>query len=179
MTPIIEGNIRKESVYQTACLMATAARTAPKARGFDSLVIMIAEKDDIEKIASRMIEIAGMEKTLAFFERDAKNILTCDYVLLIGTKIKSLGLEGCNYCGFQNCEEKDKHPEIPCAFNTNDLGIAIGSAVSLAADNRVDNRVMYSVGKAAIDLGIMGSDIKIAFGIALNVASKNIFFDRK
>ena len=49
------------------------------------------------------------------------------------------------------CAEKEKYPNTPCVFNTGDLNLAIGSAVSLAADLRVDNRVMFSIGKAAIN----------------------------
>jgi uncharacterized ferredoxin-like protein len=64
-------------------------------------------------------------------------------------------------------------------LNSVDLGIAIGSAVSVAADHRVDNRVMYTVGKAAIDAKLLGPDVVIAFGIPLSVSSKNPFFDRK
>ena len=60
-----------------------------------------------------------------------------------------------------------------------DLGIAIGSAVSVAADLRVDNRVMYSVGKAALNIGILGEDVKIAYGIPLSISGKNPFFDRR
>ena len=32
------------------------------------------------------------------------------------------------------------------------MGIAIGSAVSVAADNRVDSRVMFSIGKVAEEM---------------------------
>jgi uncharacterized ferredoxin-like protein len=82
-------------------------------------------------------------------------------------------------CGFKNCEEKNKFPEIPCVFNTGDLGIAIGSAVSVAMDNRVDNRIMYTAGQAVIELGLLGKDVKIVYVIPLSATSKNPFFDRK
>jgi len=99
-------------------------------------------------------------------------------MILIGTKIKTMGLKKCGHCGFKNCEEKEKYPDVPCTFNTGDLGIAIGSAVSLAMDHRIDNRVMYSVGHAVTELGLMGKDVKIAYGIPLSATSKNPFFDR-
>jgi len=51
--------------------------------------------------------------------------------------------------------------------------------VSVAADLRVDNRVMYSVGKAALNIGILGEDVKIAYGIPLSISGKNPFFDRR
>ena len=35
---------------------------------------------------------------------------------------------------------------VPCAINSVDLGIAIGSACATAADLRVDTRVMFSAG---------------------------------
>lgn len=68
---------------------------------------------------------------------------------------------------------------MPCAFNTGDLGIAIGSAVSIAADNRVDNRVMYTVGQAALEMGILGEEVTVAYAIPLSSASKSPYFDRK
>jgi len=58
-----------------------------------------------------------------------------------------------------------------------DLGIALGSAVKIASDLAVDNRVMYSVGTAARKLGFIDADI--AIGIPLSVSGKNIYFDRK
>jgi uncharacterized ferredoxin-like protein len=60
----------------------------------------------------------------------------------------------------------------------NDLGIAIGSAVSVAADHRVDNRVMYSIGKAAKELKLLGEEASIIFGIPLSASGKSPFFDR-
>ncbi len=83
-------------------------------------------------------------------------------------------------CGIANCQEKQtQKPQTPCVFNTGDLGIAMGSAVSIAIDHRIDNRVMYTIGQAVIDLGILGNDIKIVYGIPLSATSKNPFFDRK
>ena len=36
--------------------------------------------------------------------------------------------------------------DVPCAFNSIDVGIAVGSACATAADLRLDTRVMYSAG---------------------------------
>jgi uncharacterized ferredoxin-like protein len=57
-----------------------------------------------------------------------------------------------------------------------DLGIAIGSAVKIASIFNIDNRIMYSVGVAAEEMGIIEGTI---LGIPLSVKGKNIFFDRK
>jgi uncharacterized ferredoxin-like protein len=88
-------------------------------------------------------------------------------------------LDPCGMCGFSNCAEKTEHPDHPCAFNTGDLGIAIGSAVAVAMDNRVDNRIMFSVGMALLEMGTLGNDVKIIYGIPLSISGKNPFFDRK
>jgi uncharacterized ferredoxin-like protein len=38
---------------------------------------------------------------------------------------------------------------------------------------------MYSIGRAAMDLGLFSKDVKQALGIPLSVTGKNPFFDRK
>jgi len=172
-----------KETYKTVLLdvagkMLAAARTAPKARGIDNIGLAILEGDDLKKITKRMTEI-GKSLNLPAFIRDAKNIQDTQVMLILGTRIGSIGLIKCGMCGFQNCKEKDKYPDHPCVHNTGDLGIAIGSAVSIAMDHRIDNRIMYTAGQALLDLGIMDKDIKIAYGIPLSISSKNIYFDRK
>lgn len=179
MTFLYEEETREDAILEAARKMMIAARTAPKGRGFDNIVIALVTKDKIKEIADKMKEMVLRDNAPKFFERDAENILTAPAMLLLGTKIKSVGLSPCGMCGFKNCAEKNEHPNQPCAFNTGDLGIAIGSAVSVAMDNRVDNRIMYTVGQAAIKMGILGEDVKIIYGIPLSVSSKNPFFDRK
>jgi len=179
MEVLFEQDIREETVMEVARKMASAARTAPKARGMDNIEILIIQREGIQKISDKLKEIAARENVPAFFLRDANNILSAQAMLVLGTRIKSLGLEPCGMCGFKNCEEKNRYPDHPCSFNTGDLGIAIGSAVSVAMDNRVDNRVMYTAGQAVLEMGLLGEGVKIAYGIPLSVSSKNPFFDRK
>lgn len=178
MTQIAEEMIRLETVKRVAELMLTAARTAPKARGTDNLALAMATGNDIELIAKKMEEIGNRPDGTPSFIRDADNIRKAQAVVLLGTSIKSQGLKLCGRCGFPNCDEKDLHPGFPCTFNTGDLGIAIGSAVSIAMDHRVDNRVMYTIGQAVMEMKFMGEKVKIAFGIPLSVSAKNPFFDR-
>ena len=68
--------------------------------------------------------------------------------------------------------------DAACVFTAMDLGIALGSAVSLAADARIDNRIMFTVGKAAAALGLLG-EYKMVIGIPLSVSAKTPFFDRE
>ena len=179
MNHFLEQDIRDEAVYEIAKKMAVAARTAPKGRGIDNIVITIVKKDGIKEISDTIKKMAEDDGLPAFFVRDANNILSASAMLLIGTKIEPLNLSPCGLCGFDTCGEKRKHPDVPCAFNTGDLGIAIGSAVSVAMDNRVDNRVMYTVGMAVLHMKLLGEDVKIVYGIPLSSASKNPYFDRQ
>lgn len=174
-----EKDTNKNALLEIAKKMMVAARTAPKGRGIDHLEIAIAEQENIEAIARKMKEIGDRLNNGKIFHRDAENILKAPVMMIIGTSISSFGLEKCGMCGFRDCDEKNHYPDIPCAFNTGDLGIAIGSAVSIAMDNRVDNRIMYTVGQALIELNTLGDDIKIAYGIPLSATGKNPFFDRK
>ena len=173
----VEEKIRKQLI-EVAEKMLIAARTAPKGRGEDNTVFAVAEGSTIKEISEKMQEIGERVNQNAFI-RDSKNILGSPVIVLLGTRIKSMNLKKCGRCGFKNCDEKNKHTEIPCVFNTGDLGIAIGSAVSIAMDCRVDNRIMYTVGEAVMELGIMQEDVKCVYGIPLSAGSKNIFFDRK
>lgn len=178
MTLKSEEQVRDEAIYSVAQKMMIAARTAPKGRGTDNMVISVIGKDTIVKIADKMKEMVEKENWPQSFERDAGNILHAPYMILLGTKIEPLRLKICGMCGYENCDEKDKHPDVPCVFNTGDLGIAIGSAVSVAMDNRVDNRIMYTVGQAVVRMQLLPDAIKIIYGIPLSVSSKNVFFDR-
>lgn len=179
MSIISDIDARKSSLLDVAKKMMIAARTAPKGKGNDNLELAIVDGEDIVKIAERMKEISERENTTPAFARDADNILNAEVVLLLGTRINPLELAYCGLCGFSGCEEKKLHVHVPCTFNTSDLGIALGSAVSVAMDYRVDNRVMYTVGMAVKELGIMGDTTQVIYGVPLSATSKNLFFDRK
>ncbi len=172
---INEKERRIKDVLSVAGHMMTAARTAPKAKGVDRLEIVTVYGDDLKIMASVMRELSE-ESGLKFFLRDANNIEIADAVMVIGTSLGVFNLN-CTMCGFETCGDKMAYEAIPCAFNMIDLGIALGSAASIAADHRVDTRIMWSVGAAAKRLGWVG-DCPSAAGIALSCSGKNPFFDR-
>ncbi|TVR37832.1 MAG: ferredoxin [Bacteroidia bacterium] len=179
MAIINENEMRQDTVLHVAKKMVLAARTAPKARGINNIAMSILTGSDIQSLAKTMKEI-GEKQDNQIFLRDASNVLNhAQAVVIMGTKIESLGLKTCGLCGFPDCASKNKQPEIPCAFNTGDLGIAMGSAVSVAMDARIDNRIMYTIGFAAQQMGLLGKNYNIVYGIPLSAASKNPFFDRK
>ena len=170
-------NMESEGLLEVARKICIAARTAPKGKGTDNLVTMVLTGAEKEEIAREMQRI-GEQMGVAFFIRDANCLRSAGALVLLGTKVETRGVPNCGFCGFKDCTENEKNNGI-CAFNTGDLGIAIGSAVSVAADSRVDNRVFFSAGRAAVNLGTLGPEVRIAYGIPLSVGGKSIFFDRR
>lgn len=166
----------KRAAMAVADLMVTAARTAPKGSGNDNLELLIVDGEDKDKLANEMRRVAE-ETGVQFFHRDGGNVDSSHVVVLLGTRIKPIDCPNCGYCGFKDCDDNRANDGI-CAFNTGDLGIAIGSAVSVAANHRCDNRVLFSAGKAALNLGYFSKDVKIAYGVPLAISGKSPFFDR-
>lgn len=168
-----ERKTRNDRALAAASRMITAARTAPKARGLDLIEACIVTGDDILRLSAAMKELF-QETGRPVYERDSLNILQAECIVLIGIRRQVLGLN-CGHCGFPTCAEKPSG--APCAMNVTDVGIAIGSACAAAADCRVDTRVMFSVGMAAMRLGILEGCSNV-FAIPVAAASKNPFFDR-
>ncbi len=168
---------QQHTLFELARQLCVAARTAPKARGLDFLTTAIVVGKDKDRLTAAMREIARRDG-VAFFERDAGNVDVSPVVVLLGSRREPIGLPHCGFCGFSDCRELTRSGGI-CAFNSGDLGIALGSAVSRAADLRLDNRVLYSAGKAALELKLLGPNVVLAYGLPLSVSGKSPFFDRK
>ena len=169
-----EREIRHEYVLQAVRQMMTAARTAPKGKGIDIIEVAMVTDEDIKRLSEELVIMSG-ETGLKFFLRDADNILQAEAIMIAGTRQQVQGLN-CAHCGFPTCVEK---PEtVPCAINSVDLGIAVGSACATASDLRLDTRGMFSAGMAAQRLGMLG-DCKCVMAIPVSASSKNPFFDRK
>jgi uncharacterized ferredoxin-like protein len=141
-----------EALLQVAKLMVVAARTAPKAQGEDKIKAAVVTGDEKDELANAM-ELNGRT-------RDAKNVRDSGAVVLLGVEFGNPAEGWINY-----------------RAKLIDLGIAIGSAVKVASELNVDNRVMRSVGEAALKMGLLKAD-EIQ-GIPLSIKGKNIFFDRK
>jgi len=168
--------IEERAVERVADLMCVAARTAPKGRGVDRLVTMVVNAREKDRLAEEMRRIAK-ESGATFFERDGNCVDQATAVVLLGQRVQPMGVAPCGYCGYANCAECAKGTGM-CAISTGDLGIALGSAVSTAAVHHVDNRIMFSIGKAAINIDLFDEEVKIAYGIPLSVSGKSPFHDR-
>lgn len=180
--------IEKEAVEVGASMMALSARTAPKTRGVDSVKTMILTGTDLEQLAVAMERKIGEKSIdLPFFKRDADNVRNSAALLLIGVSRDPKKIElplNCGACGYKSCKdllasgkrEGEDFTGPSCVFQTIDLGIALGSAVKLAGELNIDNRIMYTVGAAAKKLNLLDSDVII--GIPLSATGKNPYFDR-
>ena len=169
-----ERELRNEHVIECAKQMMTAARTAPKAKGVDIIEVMLVTGDDIIALSDALHKM-GEEMGRGGLMRDADNLHSAEAVVHIGSREEAMCLN-CGYCGFPTCGERTQG--VPCAMNTIDVGIAVGSACAKAADLRLDTRVMYSVGYAALKLDWMPG-CNYIIGIPVSASSKNPFFDRK
>ena len=174
------NEMEEKAILEAAALICAAARTAPKAKGMDNIVTLVLTGEDIVKLSEKMQQIGLREfgQPEGHFARDAANLLQAQAVVLIGVKRRWYGLPYCSMCGFANCEECKK-ANANCVFAPMDLGIAIGSAVAAAADLRVDNRILFSAGKAAEEMGYFDDEDIIWQGIPLSITGKSPFFDRK
>jgi uncharacterized ferredoxin-like protein len=177
------------AVEMVAELMALSARTAPKGRGLDSIVIKVIACDELQKLA-RELRRLGEARGIKFYLRDAGNLEKSDACVLISCKaLDHAGLD-CGGCGFATCrdmlEAQKQFPEggsekpfhgPNCIIKMADLGIALGSAAKTASLHNVDNRVMFSAGVAALSLGWL-EGCSVAYGLPLKASGKSIYFDR-
>ena len=173
---IDEKTCEQAAVLETAYRMCAAARTAPKARGIDYVKTLVVTGEEKDALADEMDRL-GAELEAPSFIRDAKNVRDSQVVVLIGTRFSQRGLN-CGYCGFPTCAAC-REAGATCAYDPLDQGIALGSAVSVAADSRIDNRIFYSAGRAALTLKMMDEDVKLIMAVPLSATRKSVYFDRK
>jgi uncharacterized ferredoxin-like protein len=161
-----------------AALMCAAARTAPKGRGIDNLSTMVVTGSDAKKISAEMRRI-GEELGDRYWDRDAANVDVSMAVVILGQRLVPMNIPACGFCGFEDCAANARAGGA-CVISASDLGTATCSAVAVAALHHIDNRIMYRIGRAVLNLGMFGDErITMAYGIPLSVTGKSPYFDRK
>lgn len=167
----------EHAIMDAAEAMCMAAITAPKACGKDSVACGILTGEEITALVKEMRRIEDeTEGCRPIFYRDAAQVEQCPAVVLIGSLNQARGVFPCGLCGNGTCAGMVKTPGQHCAFDDIDLGIAVGSAAGVAADRRVDNRVFYTAGIAAMNLKLLGEKVGTILAIPLSVSNRNIFF---
>ena len=166
------------AILNLAYSVCAAVRTAPKARGVDLIDSAVLTGEDKDRLTAEMRKFGeSLGEDGKVFFRDAANVDASSAVVLVGAKCETRGLgDRCQLCGFADCAACEDAGAV-CVYPPIDLGIALGSAVALIADNRVDNRIMFTIGKAAVRLGLLG-ECKLILGIPLSASGKSVFFDR-
>jgi uncharacterized ferredoxin-like protein len=167
----------KEAVLSVAKLMVAAAKTAPKAKGVDDVACAILDSEDLLRVEAVMKELQ-VKLGARTFVRDAENIANSSCLVLLGARNLPIGLgKTCGLCGHKDCEGCQAEKGL-CTHNIADLGIALGAAVAVANTHHIDNRIMFSAGKAAIKMGVFDNDVQVVYGIPLSVSTKSVYFDR-
>jgi uncharacterized ferredoxin-like protein len=168
----------RAAIMDVAQLMCAAARTAPKGCGVDAIETLIVTGEDKDAVAAEMRKIDEELHGDGPFGRDAGNVDASEAIVYIAVKNAPRGVPKCGHCGFGDCKGAAKEG-APCAFSIADLGIACGSAVSLAADHRIDNRIFFTSGVAAQRLKLFGDKAIIVYGIPLSTHGKSVYYDRE
>lgn len=166
------------AALEAAARVCAAARTAPKACGIDRIHTLTLTDADKDAVAREMERLGG-EMGADFFLRDAGNVRAAKVLVLIGIVEAQRGLNGiCGYCHHADCAACRANNGV-CVYDPMDVGIALGSAAATAADCRMDSRILFSAGRAAQSLGLMGENVTLIYGLPLAVTGKSPFFDRK
>jgi uncharacterized ferredoxin-like protein len=181
--PIDFEEFKNKAVRDVAEQIALAARTAPKGRGRDNVLICVLTEEEKEQIAQKLVSLSK-ERNISRFKRDAGNVRKSSSIVLFGVKGSNARDLNCSGCGYTTCSDFSKAEKRAradfsgpnCIFPLLDLGIALGSVVKLAAEWGIDNRIMYTVGLAAKKLNLIDADV--IMGLPLSVSGKNIYFDR-
>jgi uncharacterized ferredoxin-like protein len=140
---------------------------------------------DLEATAERadLLERHGMDDEAtaerARFMRDAGNVDASLALVVLGQKTVQLNIPVCGFCGFDSCADNAR-AGAACAISAGDLGIATLAAAAVAGQHHIDNRIMFSIGRAVLNLGLFGDEkVTMAYGIPLSVTGKSPYFDRK
>lgn len=187
MPTVLGKDLERQAILSVAQLMATAARTAPKAGGVDDILTAVLWGEDKDRLAAEMEKLGKELNTEDVFSQNADNVRAAECVVLIGARAaKRYRSLDCGACGYYTCEDFEKAekkegktfrgPE--CHLKVLDLGIAVGSAAKTASLLNVDNRVMYTIGATARRLKIL-PEADAVEGIPISATGKSIFFDRR
>jgi uncharacterized ferredoxin-like protein len=182
---------RKEATRIAARLMLASGTTTPRVGGVGECTIHTVEDDgDIEDICQKMEEMAGIKKSWEFFKRDAAMVRDAD-ALLITTSLRSLTDPAdinCNMCGKMVCEYLKAEPKLPadpevaftgplCTFRAANTAYAVDGMIGAARTLGIDYGVYWSVGAAAMRMGLLPRATGFALAVAISVTEKSPFRD--
>ena len=182
---------RKEAVRTAARLMLASGTTTPRVGGVSECTIHIVEDEcDIEEICQQMETMAGTKKSWGFFRRDAAMVRDAD-ALLVTTSLRCLTDPAdinCNMCGKLVCEYLKEEEKLPadadvaftgplCTFRATNIAYAVDGMIAQARNLGIDYGVFWSVGAAAMRMGLLPRDTGFSLAVAISVTEKSPFRD--
>jgi len=182
---------RMEAARIAARLLLASGTTTPRVGGVGECTIHIVDDGcDIEDICQKMEAMAGIKSSWGFFRRDAAMVRDADAVL-IATSLRSLTDPAdinCNMCGKLVCEYlKDEEklaadPDVAftgplCTFRATNIAYAVDGMVSQARNLGIDYGVYWSVGAAAMRMGLLPRATGFALAVAISITEKSPFRD--
>ena len=184
-------NDRKKAVRTAARLMLASGTTTPRVGGVGECSIHIIDDEcDIEDICQAIEKMGEIKQQWLYIKRDAAMLRDAD-ALLIATSLRSLNDPSdinCNMCGKLVCEYLKEEEKLPlkdgiaftgplCTFRAANLAYAIGGMINQAVTLGIDHGVYWSLGAAAIRMGLVPKDTGFALGVAISISEKSPFRD--
>lgn len=185
-----EGD-RLEAVKIVSRLLLASGTTAPRVGGVGECTFHTFDDPcDIEDLCQQIEKMAEENESWSFFKRDAAMLRDADSVIL-STSLRcteDMADMNCNLCGKSVCEymrdtEKFKdelgiaYKGPLCNFRANNIAYAIDGMAWQAKNLGIDHGIYWSVGAAAIRLGLLPRQAGFALGIGISITEKSPFRD--
>ncbi len=182
---------RVNAARAAARLILASGTTSPRVGGVGECTIHIIDDEcDIEDICQQIEKMGEVKKPWDFFKRDAAILRDAD-ALLITTSLRSLTDPSdinCNLCGKLVCEYLKEEEKLPveddvaftgplCTFRAANVAYAIDGMITQARNLGIDYGVYWSMGAAAMRMGILPKDTGFAMGVAISITEKSPFRD--
>ena len=192
MGHLIGEEYYREHLLQVAKSIVLAIHKAPQITGKTAIEAEIIWGEDLEPI----MEVLGAAATVArYVQWDYETIKRCydkgeaPLIINIGGSVSRSDLGwNCGACGFDTCEEFNSYSKDKggggqlggpsCNWKILDYAIACDWACAMAWQQKVDNRIMASVGFALTVLNYLpNSDVKL--GLALGPPRDMVYYSRE
>ncbi len=181
-----------DHVIEVAKNIVLAVHKAPQITGRTEIDAEIIWGEDLEPIIEVMGPVGSIFRYIGWDYETLKNCYEkgeSPVIINIGAKVSKSNLGwNCGSCGFDTCREFNAYSKEnkgggqlggpSCNWKILDWAMACDWACASAWQNRVDNRIMGSVGFALTVLGYL-PDCDVKIGLALGPPRDLVYFSRE
>lgn len=181
-----------DHVIEVAKNIVLAVHKAPQITGKTEVKAEIIWGEDLEPIIEVMGPVGSIMRYVGWDYETLKNCYEkgeSPVIINIGAKVSKSNLGwNCGACGFDTCREFNAYSKEnkgggqlggpSCNWKILDWAMACDWACASAWQNRVDNRIMGSVGFALTVLGYL-PDCDVKIGLALGPPRDLVYFSRE